>query len=87
MDQHPILGNRVQYDRGSVGKVYTRTVVLWAYGITMNPFVPFRGATETVRNRNCFGRMWRFVMVEMGQDASVWWLRLVTVPSSPRRKT
>lgn len=37
MEQHPILGNSVLYNQSEVGKVYTRTVVLWAYGITMDP--------------------------------------------------
>ena len=36
-DVHPILGNLVESNDALVGKVYTRTVVLWAYGITMDP--------------------------------------------------
>jgi hypothetical protein len=39
-DNHPILGNIItneETSHGAVGKVYTRTVVLWAFGITMDP--------------------------------------------------
>ena len=38
MDEHPILGKNVKLgpDR-PLGRVYTRTVVLWAVGITIDP--------------------------------------------------
>jgi hypothetical protein len=37
MDALPILGRHVLDNHNDIGKVYTRTIVLWAYGITVDP--------------------------------------------------
>lgn len=40
MDDHPVLGNVVRQPGGRVvGRVYTRTVVLWAVGLVVDPNV------------------------------------------------
>ena len=39
---HPILGTHVQDGDHTVGKVYTRTVVLWAFGIVIQPHLLWR---------------------------------------------
>ena len=53
MDHHPILGNHItgeETHRLPLGKVYTRTVVMWAFGITMDPHLLWQHVE--VRNRH-----------------------------------
>ena len=38
MDDHPILGKNIMLGpEQPIGRVYTRTMVLWAVGITIDP--------------------------------------------------